>query len=154
MIPADHNLMAVFEGPNGKPSASRAVVAWADDGHPMVLGERGLLRAEALSVNEDVGTFRRVTDRSEGFPPYIAAIPGGGWMVDTLWDDGECTTSPVLLWAILADGTATPIDTDHAGMTSSALDGGERHYVYHPDHDRADVRKQAGFPPADHGTDA
>lgn len=147
MIPADPNLMAVFEGADGKPSASRIVVAWADDGHPMVLGKRGLLRAEALSANEDVGTFRRIVDRSEGFPPSIAALPGGGWMVDTLWDDDTCTTAPVLLWSVYADGSAVPVGTDFHGLTGNALEGGERSYLYHPDHDSPEARKYAGFPP-------
>jgi hypothetical protein len=146
MIPADPNLMAVFEGPDGKPSASRTVVAWADDGHPMVLGERGLLRAEALAANEDVGQFRRVRRRTDELPPCVAAVPGGGWLVDTWWEDGACTTAPVLLWTVHSDGSVVPVDTDFHGVTSSALGAGERSYVYHPDHDSPDARKQAGFP--------
>lgn len=136
MIPADGTYFAYYDVAN----VSRQVVAWNDKGSPMVLGDNGLVTAQTLSG------FHRVFRRAN-LGPTVAALPGDGWMVDTLWEDGECTTTRVLMWAVHADGTATPMDTDHNGETSSALHGGERHYVYHPDHDDPEARKQAGFPP-------
>jgi hypothetical protein len=137
MIPATGSFFAHYDGVDAQP---RKVIAWSDKGSPMVLGDGGLVTAQTFPG------FNRVIRRGD-LAPAVAALPGGGWMVDTLWEDGDVTATPVLLWAVHSDGTATPMDTDHNGETSSALHSGERHYVYHPDHDNPEARKQAGFPP-------
>lgn len=140
MIPANGEYMATYANKDGLPARPREVVAFNDRGDAMVLGKTGLVPAQ------DLPGFERIV-RSGTSHRVIAALPGGGWMVDTMWEDGVCTTAPVLLWAVHADGTATPIDTDFNGETSEATGNGERHYVYHPDHDEPESRKQAGFPP-------
>jgi hypothetical protein len=50
MIPADGDFYADFKtAEGGWPAAGRKVIAWDDEGHPLVLGEKGLVRPEALS---------------------------------------------------------------------------------------------------------
>lgn len=130
MIPAGPNLMAVFEGPDGKPSASRTVVAWADDGHPMVVGERGLLRAEALAVNEDVGQFRRVKPRMDELPPVIAVIPGGGWLIEYEMVNGTTSIEPVVAWTFTSDGVGEAQVSNGGRICQEPI---RPFRIYHPD---------------------
>jgi hypothetical protein len=138
VIPANGDHFAAYTE-NGK-HRERQVIAWNDTGDAMVVGKAGLVPAQTLPSFE--GLFER------GDARILTALPGGGWMVDTIWEDGECTTEPVLLWQVHADGTAIPIDTDSHGETGTALGHGSRSYLYHPDHVNPEARKQAGFPAA------
>jgi hypothetical protein len=138
VIPANGEYFASYTV-NGK-HRSRKVIAWNSNGAAMVADTAGLVPAQSLPG------FETVYEGSGG--RAIAALPGAGWLVDTLWEDGTCTTAPVLLWAVHSDGTATPMDTDHLGETGTATGNGERHYLYHPDHNDPEARKQAGFPAA------
>lgn len=74
-----------------KPSA-KDVVAWADDGHPMVVGDKGLVRAESLPGYEGLGL--------DGSPMPFAFIPGNGWMVER--ENGE--RDPLVAWAMCTYG--------------------------------------------------
>lgn len=138
MIPANGEYFAAYVRQDGKQAPALEVIAWHDNGDAMVVGKTGLVPAQSLDG------FERVY-RSEHNSRVVAAVPGGGWRVD--WksegDDG-LATSPVLFWTVQADGTATPVDVDIYGETGSAL-AADKCYVYHPDHDDPEVRKQAGF---------
>lgn len=140
MIPADGEHFAQYTREDGQHGTSQKVIAWANNGDAMVLGEAGLVPAQNLPG------FQRIY-RGVNASPIVGAIPGGGWLVDSLMDDGEWVTAPVLAWAVHADGTASPIDTDYAGETGDAR-AAERCYIYHPDHDDPEARKNIGAPPA------
>lgn len=132
MIPAtDQYYIAVFEGPDGKPSASRPVVAWDEDGHPMVAGERGLARAQTVAVEQELGTFSRVRRRVDDLPPYVAAVPGGGWMIDQVQEDGTIRTVPIVAWSIHQDGSAWAQVANQFGVTHAPVG---KFRIYHPDH--------------------
>lgn len=137
MIPAGGDHFASYTE-NGK-HRSRKVIAWNDDGHAMVAGRAGLVPAHTLPGFE--------TLYEKGDERVLTALPGGGWMVDWKNDgDDEWTTTPVLLWAVHADGTASPMDADHYGETGNAMSA-DRCYLYHPDHDRPEHRTAFGARP-------
>lgn len=139
MIPANGEYFAHYGRENGKPAPAREVIAWSSNGEALVLGRTGLRPADQLSGFEGV---HHHADRSK----VVAAIPGGGWLIDWKNDeDDEWTTSPILFWAVQADGTAAPVEVDTYGETGSAL-AADRCYVYHPDHDQPAYRKAAGVP--------
>ncbi|NEE12011.1 hypothetical protein G3M58_36835 [Streptomyces sp. SID7499] len=65
--------------------------------------------------------------------PVVAAIPGGGWLIDHKEDDGTVTTSPVLAWMFYADGTCKPVDVDGTGWCDDPTSDSNFVGVYHPD---------------------
>jgi hypothetical protein len=74
----------------------KPVVAWGDDGDPLVVGRRGLELASRL-LGGDIETWE--LEENE----YTHTIPGGGWMVTV--DDGlGVMTFPVVAWQIDRDG--------------------------------------------------
>lgn len=82
----------------------KKVVAWADDGHPMVVGyqdhptaryHKALVRAESLPGYEGIGV--------DGDPLPFAFIPGNGWMVER--EDGS--KEPLVAWAVGTYGGGT-----------------------------------------------
>lgn len=84
------------------------VKAWDDDGHPMVVTETGLVRAENAP-----GEFADVQDDAD---TPIAVLPGGGWRIKT----DEFTYVSVIGWAVYHDrqfgGThASPIVPQKSG---------------------------------------
>lgn len=86
MIKADPGHVANYA------DTSRDVVAWADDGHPMVIGDKGLVRAEAIPDYEGIGP--------DPSPLPFAFIPGNGWMVER--EDG--VRDPLVAWAACTYG--------------------------------------------------
>ncbi|MFJ6792035.1 hypothetical protein [Streptomyces angustmyceticus] len=123
MIPSTRSHYAKYETAEGRPSATRPVIAWDNDGHPMVVGSLGLVRAE------ECGNFVHV-DEYEA--PIVAAIPGDGWLVDCKDTEGNTWTDRILAWTVHADGTATPLTTDTEGVTGDATKGVGEYRLYHP----------------------
>lgn len=72
--------------------------------------------------------------------PVVAAIPGGGWRIEYKDDDGTPLISPVLAWAIHADGTCKPIDVDPSGWCDDPLTAANFIRVYHPDEEEQQLR--------------
>jgi hypothetical protein len=124
MIPANGSHYVQFEK-NGKGySPSLPVIAWDDDGFPLVIN-RGMLRRAY-----DLGSVARI---QQDHVPVVGAVPGGGWLIDCTDDEGNSWTTPILAWTVHADGTATPLTSDSDGVTSDATEGLASHRIYHPD---------------------
>lgn len=121
MIPADGSHHVYYEKSGSLPR--RKVIAWGDDGEPLVAGRRGLVPAW------DLGEVSRVNSEEA---PAVGAVPGGGWMIDCKDTDGVSWTVPILAWTIHSDGTATPITTDVDGVTTDATEGLDSYRIYHP----------------------
>lgn len=115
---------AVFMDDDGRVTATKPVIAWDDDGHPLVTATQGLVRAERYPE------FRRIGQPES---PVVAAVPGGGWLIECTDADGGTWTDLILAWNIHADGTATPITTDRDGVTSDATSGLADYRIHHPD---------------------
>ena len=45
--------------------------------------------------------------------PYVALIPGGGWMI---WDALRGWSTPVIAWAMDANGDVVALETDRDGL--------------------------------------
>ncbi|MGI5469631.1 hypothetical protein [Streptomyces sp. CA-132043] len=64
--------------------------------------------------------------------PVVAALPGGGWMVEYKQVSGGVETYPVVGWLILADGQMIPMDANVDGSTQDARAAGNFERLYHP----------------------
>jgi hypothetical protein len=106
MIPASGTQIAMIQTADGR--YRRAVHAWDDDGHPMVVGTTGLVRADSL------GDVDKILDGGDEFFRIVAAVPGGGWMMrDT--DQQPMRSVPVISWLVRADGTTTAVVPEGQG---------------------------------------
>jgi hypothetical protein len=121
MIPADGSHYAHYEKSSTLP---RKIVAWGDNGEPLVVGRRGLVPAW------EIGELARLGSEQA---PAVGAVPGGGWMIECKDDDGGSWTLPILAWTIHSDGTASPLTTDADGVSSDATEGLASYRIYHPD---------------------
>lgn len=125
MIPANSFPRAVFEhtiGAGKKYQSFSPVLAWDDEGYPLVLASenpRRLERADGFSNFSHVDTD---SDRA------ISAIPGGGWMIRWTDDEGGTSVEPVVAWLVDATGMLTPAIVDEDGFTS----GGDPRTVVNP----------------------
>lgn len=127
MIPADRTASAIFRDAQGQASYDKTIVAWDTDGHPLIAGEQGLIRAE------DHGDFHSVLEDTAGL--IVGAVPGGGWLITTTEEDGSEYTDAIVAWAVYADGTAMPIGTDNNGLTDDATKAlGKGHAAYRIHH--------------------
>ncbi|MET9712566.1 hypothetical protein [Nocardiopsis alba] len=93
MIKADPGYVATYAATGSrKRGFSKEIAAWDDDGHPMVVNHKGLVRAESISGYESV--------IHDGSPLPFAFIPGNGWMVEH--EDGK--REPLVAWAVCTYG--------------------------------------------------
>ncbi|WP_128977525.1 hypothetical protein [Streptomyces roseicoloratus] len=87
-------------------TVDKEVVAWDEDGQPLVLFGRALVTPIGL-ISEGY-TLARV----QQVPVVTGVLPGGGWRVryHQQYNDGVYThTEPVVAWHTLSDGTTVPL---------------------------------------------
>jgi hypothetical protein len=92
----------------------RTVIAFDDDGSPLVL-ERGRLR-----VAEDLPGFKTAVER--GAP--VGVLPGDGWSAQFRFHDGPLQTTPVIGWIVDSagmGGALAAVDVDE-GPVALRLD--------------------------------
>jgi hypothetical protein len=116
---------------------SRPVIAFDDDGRPLVLGERGLVPAESLDGFHSLAT---TVDHT--------VIPGAGWIAALSLDDDEEVDDPqrflhvpVVAWLIDDDGDGVPVVARPDG-TTAAWDGP----IFHPDEVEVEVEPRPARP--------
>lgn len=128
MIPAPvpHGHEALFLIPNGDDPEGTAVpvVAWSDDGRPLVVHDDRLKPAD--QVDGYAGT------RAE-LPPMLAAIPGDGWQIEATTADGTTWTAPVIAWHVRPWPLATPIVVAPDGAMGYPQELSVSWRVWHPD---------------------
>ncbi|WP_369041915.1 hypothetical protein [Streptomyces sp. Midd1] len=132
MIPSDGTHYVHYEAGVNQHARVLPVIAWDDDGAPLVAGKQKLRKAYELGV---VARIRQ--DNSA----VVAAVPGGGWIIDCTDSDGNSWSTPILAWTVHADGTAVPLTSDSDGVTTNATEGVDSYRVYHPDW--TELRSQA-----------
>lgn len=129
MIPASQPFEARYRhGEKGNfHYTTKRVVAWDNEGYPLVVGRDGcqLDRANSWSNFQDVGPVDSAV---------VAALPGAGWLAEYREDDGGLTTSPVVAWLVHADGSLNPMDTEPGGLVEDPTTVGNFIRIYHPDH--------------------
>lgn len=52
----------------------------------------------------------------------VQIIPGTGWWAHYSHDDGDSSSSPIVAWALLANGDVRALDTDRNGDVDFATD--------------------------------
>lgn len=125
LIPADGSYRADYTDREGNFVGSKNIVAWDEDGRPLVVDNHGLSLAAS--------TRYRFSGISRQPSPVVAAVPGGGWMIETTNEDGLTSTDPIVAWSIHADGTASPIGVDADGVSGDPTDGPGQYRIFHPD---------------------
>jgi hypothetical protein len=137
VIPATE-IVAVYVGDAEDDLRSRPVVAFDDEGGPLVLGERGLVAADSLPGFRSLAKTVRNT-----------VIPGAGWLAalpidaDTTEDATRFLHVPVVAWLIDDDGDGLPLVAGADG-TTAVWDGP----VFHPDETEARAEPITGPPTA------
>ncbi|GHD37424.1 hypothetical protein [Nocardiopsis kunsanensis] len=123
MIKADPGRVAYYRksDESHRPHA-KAIEAWDDDGHPMVVESKGLVRAESIPGYDHIDL--------EGDPLPFAFIPGNGWVVER--EDGE--REPLVAWAMCSYGQsgtfalpvfAEDVESYRGGTWTTASLGGD-----------------------------
>ena len=131
MIPATHpyrvTLRHEHTGADGKThyAFSRVpIIAWSDDGAPLVVGSTSLRRGDEIP---GFWGIERADDH------YITAIPGGGWRIRWFVDEDESFVEPVLCWAVTQEGIARPVTTDRYGSVAVVDDTEQAFHLIRPD---------------------
>jgi hypothetical protein len=130
VIPATHIVALYGSDTDDDPLWSCPVIAFDDDGRPLVLGERGLVPAESLDGFHSLATTVEHT-----------VIPGAGWIAAVAIDDDDRFDPgvgfgdprryfhvPVVAWLIDDDGEGVPLVARPDGTTAT-WEGP----VFHPD---------------------
>lgn len=123
MIPAPPGISADYAVKREDGSTyymSRTVVAFNDDGDPLVTGRKGLVCAR---VHE--GSYE-LSDYGDG---YTALIPGGGWRVE--WPGGR--SEPLTGWACKPGGRIVALSADESGAVEDSDEWSGEYRIYHPD---------------------
>jgi hypothetical protein len=115
LIPAQHPYEAHYKHESNDRThfTSKPVIAWDEEGRPLVLHSTSHRLVPAASYSNFHGV-------SEAQHPVVAAIPGGGWKA-VYEDEGELVTDPILVWLVRADGSVSPVDGDRTGDTDNPI---------------------------------
>lgn len=128
MIPANapHGHEAMFLTPNGTDPNGDVVpvVAWSDDGAPMVVHNDRLKPADQVEGYAGIRS---------AFAPMLTALPGDGWRVDATMTDGTTWTTLVIAWHVRPWPLATPIVVDPEGRMGYPQELCASWRVWHPD---------------------
>jgi hypothetical protein len=105
--------------------STKPVLAWDDDGGPLVAGKQRLAPADS---------YKNFHDVVPAGPPAVTALPGGGWVAEYKDDaNGNTFEFPVVAWAIDTSGDLTPTIVYSDGMSDSATSLDNFVRLYHPD---------------------
>lgn len=132
MIPSKDGYFALYND-NGRAVRSRPIIAWDDEGEALVAGSHGMKTAGSIEG------FSGITRHGV---PIVAAVSGGGWLVDCTDEDGNSWTDKVVAWGIQADGTARPITTDPDGVTGDPTESVAKYRIYHPETSSTDEGRE------------
>ncbi|MER7048341.1 hypothetical protein [Streptomyces jumonjinensis] len=135
MIPNTQPYVAISQYESTTPDGVRhvnhfedPVVAWDDEGYPLVVSQQGLCRAS------DLPHFSMLSKVSRP----IGALPADGWRVEHTNEDGTIWSEPLVGWLINADGTLSPLESDDQGRVHDVYLEYDRgaYRIYHPDSER------------------
>jgi hypothetical protein len=133
MIPAPAGMYAMYLNEEGCDSEYLEVIAFSDDGLPMVVSPDG----GSLIAAHDYGSPRCSefygVSRNYGCSPgknrYTSIVPGGEWLVDIEIEDGT-VTRPVDFWATTETGEIEPVIIDTDGINWNVRDADKRKRIY------------------------
>jgi hypothetical protein len=159
MIPATQPHHASFRhaSPDGKHHyfTHKPVVAWDDDGAPLIVAEDDRFGHRGTLVPAMVYNNFHAVGEGPGDPSVFALIPPAGWRVAWRGDDGTEWTQPLVGWGLRDDGSVVPLDTDCDGLVQELIDTGGSWRVYHPDQvDAHSSSRDGGFGAGDQAAEA
>ncbi|MBO0844571.1 MAG: hypothetical protein J2P22_04050 [Nocardioides sp.] len=132
MIPnTNPEIGASFKETDDHPRFTRPVIAWDDDGTPLVNGRRRLVRADNFD-----GYAGLVGGEFYDEERYIGLIPGGGWTVTYSIKDGPDTT-PLVAWGLTESGELVPLDVDCNGYAENVRNVSNFARLTPPEYSRA-----------------
>lgn len=145
MIPAQPGRYFLrYEGtkPDGKTYyfENEEVVAWNENGEPLVLDERPDHRHH-LSTGSRESNYVGVAETAEG-GRTVQLIPGNGWQVEHTEEDGTRWGEPILAWALDVSGWVSPLTTDSDGVVYNLHHSPRKYRLYHPDSYELDAQGQ------------
>lgn len=113
------------------------MIAFDDDGTPMIVGERGKDERRLVPA----GTYANYDGIShDPYPNIISMIPANGWRIGYKDKDGSEWSQPLVGWGLKADGEIVPLDADSSGLVDDCEGQAEGSYrIYHPEHESSDV---------------
>jgi len=132
MIPAmGYEVSFQLEGEEKPRWVSERVVAWADDGTPLIARALGLGRADEVS---HIYGHKILSWEVEEEDVPLGVIPGGDWRATFESDNGEGSwTEPVVAWLVRADGSGEPLVSDSDGCLDKVPTAKVKYW--HPDGD-------------------
>ena len=109
MIPNTTSHVAFFKHEHDGEShtVSEDIIAWADDGTPLIVGPRGLVAASSRR------NFDGISERDE--LDVVGVVPGQGWNIQQTNADGRKWLVPVIAFAIDAKGYGSIITASSHG---------------------------------------
>lgn len=132
MIPATHPHEARFAHENGAGRTTysyKPVIAWNDDGQPLVAGKRSLVPAHSLTNFDGIV--------SPDVSPTVGTIPGNGWRAEFTASDGSTFSDPIIAFAVRADGTGVPLQVGADGDVDASTSASNFSRLYHPEREQA-----------------
>lgn len=130
MIPAPPGLVALYKHDDPSHHTDLPIVAFDDDGHPLVIDQDGkrdktrLIRADAYANYDGMA--------NDPYPGYMALLPAGGWRVE-LTDGGEKWSEPLVGWALKPGGIVVPLSADSTGLIEDFEHYSGEYRIYHPE---------------------
>lgn len=135
MFAVPPGLSARYMHDEGTPSEHftfKKIVAFDDDAYPYVISEnteRRLVRAAQYA------NFDGIVD--DPYPPIVAIAPANGYRVEfTDPSNGAKYSSPLVGWALKADGDVIALDVDSDGAINEleySRTSRQEFRIYHPD---------------------
>jgi hypothetical protein len=108
MIPAPRGLVALYRCEDGRSTQERTVIAFDDEGYPLVIGgldgRRSLVRAASFDGYD--GTEESL------YAPVVALLPAEGWRVEWIKDGDSEWSQPLVGWGLRANGSVVPLVID------------------------------------------
>lgn len=139
MIPAPPRLAARYrtEGTDnlGTPYKywdHKAIVAFDDEGIPLIIGERKNGDNRRLIRADTYTNYDGMTEDPD--PRIVSMIPAVGWRVAYKNEDGSEWTRPLVGWGVKSDGDIAALDVDSTGLVEAIGETGNDSYrIYHED---------------------
>jgi hypothetical protein len=142
MIAAPPGLVALYKHDKPEHSSTMTIVAFDDDGHPLVIDENGKRNKTQLIRADSWANYDGMAD--DPHPPITAIMPGGGWRVEWTDSDGTIWSEPLVGWG-LKGGSVVPLSTDCDGLVDDFDLVSGKWRIYHPDAtEPADVPASGG----------
>jgi hypothetical protein len=129
MIPAPPGVAALYKHDNA-PDTDKTIIAFDDDGHPLVIDDSGK-RDKTRLVRAD--SWTNYDGMTETAGPITALLPAGGWRVEYTEGDGTTWSEPLVGWGLKGDSIIVPLATDCDGYVDDFDHHRGTYRIYHPD---------------------